>query len=161
MKKFSLRQLIIAALIAAVYAVLTVPLGALASQSFLQVRPAEALTILPLLFIEAVPGVAVGCLIANIFSGNIYDIVFGTLITLAAAIITRKLKNPYLGALPPVLLNAALLPLIWRFTGSDTMYFYSFLSTLATQALWIYGLGIPLYRTMQKLKPKIYGEIRK
>lgn len=159
MKNFTLKQITISALIAALYAALTVPLGALASQSMLQIRPAEALTMLPLLFAEAVPGVAIGCLAANIICGyGIYDIIFGTLITFVAAALTRRIKNPYVAALPPVLLNAALLPLIWMLAGSGTLYIYSFLSTLITQAAWIYGLGLPLYFLMKKLKPKIYKE---
>lgn len=160
MKKFTVRQLCIAAVIAALYTAFTVPLGFLASKSILQVRPAESLTMLPLLFIEAIPGVTVGCMLANIFCGfGIYDIIFGSLITLTAAYLTRIIKNPYLAALPPIILNAALLPLIWKFAGSDTIYIYSFLSTLLTQAVWIYGLGIPLYYIMKKLKPKIYKVI--
>ena len=162
MKKFSVRQLCIAAVIAALYTACTVPLGFLASQSMLQVRPAESLTILPILFAEAVPGVAVGCMLANIFCGyGIYDIIFGSLITLIAAYLTRIIKNPYFAALPPILINALLLPLIWKFAGGDVIYFYSFLSTLLTQAVWIYGLGIPLYYIMKKLKPKIYKQLPK
>ncbi|MDD4003060.1 MAG: QueT transporter family protein, partial [Clostridia bacterium] len=131
MKKFSLPQLTRAALIAALYSALTIPLGAISSQSFLQIRPAEALTMLPLLFAEAVPGLAIGCMIANIFGGyGIYDIIFGSLITLTAALLTRKIKKPLIAGLPPVLLNAALLPLIWIAFSAETIYLYSFFSTL-------------------------------
>ena len=151
MKKFSLPQLTRAALIAALYSAMTIPLGAISSQSFLQLRPAEALTMLPLLFAEAVPGLAIGCMIANIFGGyGIYDIVFGALITLAAAILTRIIKKPLLAGLPPVLLNAALLPLIWIAFSAETIYLYSFLSTLLTQTVWVYGLGLPMYYVLKK-----------
>lgn len=151
MKRLSLPQLTRAALIAALYSAMTIPLGAISSQSFLQFRPAEALTMLPLLFAEAVPGLAIGCMIANIFGGyGIYDIVFGALITLAAAILTRKIKKPLLAGLPPVLLNAALLPLIWIAFSAETIYLYSFLSTLLTQTVWVYGLGLPIYYVLKK-----------
>lgn len=151
MKRLSLPQLTRAALIAALYSAMTIPLGAISSQSFLQFRPAEALTMLPLLFAEAVPGLAIGCMIANIFGGyGIYDIVFGALITLAAAILTRKIKKPLLAGLPPVLLNAALLPLIWIAFSAETIYLYSFLSTLLTQTVWVYGLGLPMYYVLKK-----------
>ncbi|MDD4002862.1 MAG: QueT transporter family protein, partial [Clostridia bacterium] len=140
-----------AALIAALYSALTIPLGAISSQSFLQIRPAEALTMLPLLFAEAVPGLAIGCMIANIFGGyGIYDIVFGSLITLAAALLTRKIKKPLIAGLPPVLLNAALLPLIWIAFSAETIYLYSFFSTLLTQTVWVYGLGLPMYYVLKK-----------
>jgi uncharacterized membrane protein len=151
LKRLSLPQLTRAALIAALYSAMTIPLGAISSQSFLQFRPAEALTMLPLLFAEAVPGLAIGCMIANIFGGyGIYDIVFGALITLAAAILTRKIKKPLLAGLPPVLLNAALLPLIWIAFSAETIYLYSFLSTLLTQSVWVYGLGLPVYYVLKK-----------
>ena len=146
MKKFSSQQLSRAAIIAALYAALTIPLGALSSQSILQIRPAEALTILPILFFEAVPGLAIGCMLANLISGfGIYDVIFGSIITFIAAFLTRKIKKPLLAALPPVILNAVLLPLLWLALDAKTIYIYSFLSTLLTQAIWIYGLGIPLY----------------
>ena len=151
----SLKQTARAALIAALYVALTLPFGQLAFQNMFQVRPAEALTILPLLYAEVIPGLAVGCALANIFSGyGAYDIIFGSLITLAAAFLTRKLKNPFLGALPPVLLNALLLPLVWMAAGAGTAYLYSMASTLLTQAAWVYGLGIPLYYSVKKLREK-------
>ena len=151
--KMSLKQIARAAVIAALYVALTLPLGPLAYQNILQVRPAEALTILPMFFAEAVPGLAVGCMLANIFSGfGAYDVVFGSLITLLAAVLTSKIKNPFLAALPPVLLNALLLPLIWMMAGAGGAYFYSMGSTLLTQTVWIYGLGIPLYYSVKKLQ---------
>ena len=151
----SLKQIARAALIAALYVALTLPFGQLAFQNMFQVRPAEALTILPLFYGEAIPGLAIGCMLANIFSGyGAYDIVSGSLITLIAAFFTRKLKNLFLAALPPVLLNALLLPLVWMAAGARTAYLYSMGSTLLTQAVWVYGLGIPLYFSVKKLREK-------
>lgn len=151
MKNFSPKQIARAAIIAALYAALTIPLGALSSQSLLQIRPAEALNLLPLLLPEAIPGLAIGCAIANIFGGyGIYDIVFGSLITLAAAFLTRIIKKPPLAGIPPVLLNAVFLPLIWLAFSAETIYLYSFLSTLITQTVWVYGLGLPMYYLLKK-----------
>lgn len=157
MKNLSLRQLTRAAVIAALYAALTIPLGTLSSQSILQIRPAEALTLLPLIFPEAIFGLAVGCMLSNIICGfGIYDIVFGSLITLIAAYLTSRIKKPLLAAIPPVLLNAALLPLIWIAAGAgEIIYLYSFSSTFVTQAVWIYGLGIPLYYIIKGKSGKI------
>ena len=105
------RKIALAALIAAVYAVLCLALAPF-SYGPVQVRIAEALTLLPVLCAEAVPGVAVGCLLANLFTGSVWDMVIGTAATLAAALCTRALRNirvrnlPALSALPPVLFNA-------------------------------------------------------
>lgn len=102
------------AVIAASYTVLTY-LAGLAGLAFgpVQFRFSEALTILPIFTSAAVPGLTLGCLLSNIVSGyGIYDMVFGTLATLLAAILTRAVRNvrfrgiPILAPLPPVIVNA-------------------------------------------------------
>ena len=102
------------AVIAAAYAVLTW-LAALAGLAFgpVQFRFSEALTILPVFTSAAVPGLTLGCLLSNILSGyGIYDMVFGTLATFLAALLTRLVRNvkvrdiPILAPLPPVVINA-------------------------------------------------------
>ena len=103
------RTLARAAIIAALYTVLTLLLQPL-SYGEVQIRFSEALTILPVLLPEAVPALAVGCLLANILGGcTIFDIVFGTLATLLAAICTRDLrKNVLLASAMPVLFNGVI-----------------------------------------------------
>ena len=111
-----LRRLTQGAVIAAAYAALTYA-AALANLAYgpVQFRFSEALTVLPVLTSAAVPGLTVGCLLANIFSGyGIYDMVFGTLATLLAAVCTRLVRNvrfrgvPVLAPLPPVFFNAVI-----------------------------------------------------
>ena len=96
-----------AAIIAALYVVLTFSFMFM-SKDVLQLRVAEALTILPVFTSAAIPGLFVGCLISNIILGaTVVDIMFGSLATLLAAILTYKLKNrKWLAPLPPVLVNA-------------------------------------------------------
>lgn len=98
-----------AAIIAALYAALTLLLAPI-SYGEVQIRFSEALTILPVLLPEAVPALAVGCLLANILGGcTIFDIVFGTLATLLAALCTRALrKNVLLASAMPVLFNGVI-----------------------------------------------------
>ena len=107
------------AVIAAAYTVLTL-LAALANLAYgpVQFRFSEALTILPIFTSAAVPGLTLGCLLSNILSGyGVYDMVFGTLATLLAALLTRLVRNvkfrgiPILAPLPPVLLNALIVGL--------------------------------------------------
>ena len=97
------------AIIAALYAVLTLLLQPL-SYGEVQIRFSEALTLLPILMPEAVPALAVGCLLANVLGGcMLVDIVFGTLATLLAAICTRRLRERFwLAALMPVLFNGVI-----------------------------------------------------
>ena len=95
MKPRTTAQLSRAALIAALYMVLTLvpPFNAL-SFGAVQFRLGEALVVLPFLLDEAVPGVVAGCLVANFFSPfGLADVVIGTGVTLAAALLTRSLRR--------------------------------------------------------------------
>jgi uncharacterized membrane protein len=96
------------ALVAALYALLVL---AFAPLSFgpVQFRVAEALTLLPWLFPEAIPGLFVGCLVSNLFGGlGIVDMVFGSLATLVSAWLTSRMPNLLWAAVPPVLVNAVI-----------------------------------------------------
>ena len=99
------------AVISALYATLTLAVYPI-SYGPIQFRISEALTILPLFFAEAIPGLAIGCFIANIPMG-IWDMVIGTTATLLASIATRYLKKIYLGVIPPVVFNAFLIPVVF------------------------------------------------
>jgi uncharacterized membrane protein len=105
---FTVKNLCLSGIIAALYAGLTVLLQAL-SFGPVQIRVAEAMTLLPYLFPAAVPGLAIGCFIANLLgSPFMLDWIFGTLATLLAALLSRRMPNRYLAALPPVLCNAGI-----------------------------------------------------
>ena len=97
----------LAGLIAAVYAAATLLLP-IPQYLGVQFRMAEALTVLPFLFPEAIPGLAVGCFLANLASPIMLDWIFGTLATLLAALWSRRMPNVYLAALPPVFCNAVI-----------------------------------------------------
>ena len=93
-----LRNLALGGMVAALYAALTVLLAPL-SYGPVQLRFSEGLTLLPYFLPEAVPGLAVGCLIANLFGGyGAVDVVVGTGATLLAAVLTRRMLRPLTGA---------------------------------------------------------------
>lgn len=111
-----------ASLIAAIYIVLVliqmIPMP-FVNLTFgpVQLRIAEGLVLLPLVEAAAVPGVFVGCLLANLllapYSGfGLLDIIGGSLITLIAAYLTSKMKSRRTGIIPPVLLNGLIVS-IW------------------------------------------------
>lgn len=87
MRKFTTRDLTLAAVLAAVYAALTITLP-VPQYGAVQIRFAEALTVLPFLFPAATPGLFVGCIIANLFSPFVLDVVFGSMATLLACLWT-------------------------------------------------------------------------
>lgn len=104
------RSLCLSAIIAALYAALTLCLPAL-SYGAVQCRLAEALTLLPLVLPQAVPGLAIGCLVSNLLSPvGLWDVLFGTLATLLAGLCTRQLRqHPLLAAACPVVCNGVII----------------------------------------------------
>lgn len=115
----AIRSLCLSAMIAAVYAALTMALP-MFSYGPVQLRFSEALTVLPFFFPQAIPGLFLGCAIANLLSTfGIVDVIFGSLATLLAAIWTSKMKNAWLAPLPPVICNAVIIgvEMAWFETG--------------------------------------------
>lgn len=97
--------LALAGLIGAAYAAATLLLAPL-SYGPVQIRVAEALTVLPYLLPGAVPGLFIGCLIANLAGGyGVVDAVLGSGATLAAALLSARAPNAWLASLPPVVIN--------------------------------------------------------
>ena len=119
------RRICNAGVIAALYAVLTLALPIL-SYGPIQVRFAEALTVLPFFFPEAIPGLAIGCFIANLL-GSPYalDWVVGTAATLLAALWTSRVNIRWLAPLPPVLCNAVIIgaEIAWFEGGTSAAFF--------------------------------------
>ena len=125
MRKFTTKDLALAAVVAAAYAVLTMLLPG-PSYGYAQLRVAEALTVLPFFFPATAPGLLVGCLVANLLSPyGIVDVVCGTAATGLAAFLTMKAPNRWLAPLPPVLCNAVIVgaEIAW-FEGGFTAAFW-------------------------------------
>ena len=148
------------ALVAALYVVFTMPFGTISTASGLQFRPAEALTILPALCPYTVVGLTIGCAISNMTSAfGVFDVVLGSLTTLVAGLVCclRPFRKSYTAQIPPILLNAIFLPLVWMIgvpNAGAGVYFTNAISLLLTQSVVIYGLGTPLYFfTKKKLLP--------
>ena len=142
------------AVIAALYIALTMALAPI-SYGVIQLRVAESLTILPAVLPFSVIGLFIGCAISNSISlFGIYDVIFGSLITLLAGLLTSKLKNKWLAPLPPIVLNAFGLPLIWYLIGSETVYWVNVFSIFVSQTIILYLLGVPLLVLIKKTVAK-------
>ena len=103
------------AMIAALYAVLTVAMAPI-SYGPVQFRVSEALTLLPWYLPEAVPGLFIGCVVANFFGGyGVVDMVFGSLATLIGALLTRRAPRLWVGAVPPVVSNMLIIGAMLHF----------------------------------------------
>lgn len=176
MKKISVKTLSRCAMIAAVYFVISAAFLPLAFGP-LQIRFAEALTLLPVATPLGVWGVTLGCAVTNAYGvaagANILgplDIPLGTAATLAAALMSRGLRGvrfwglPLLAVLPPVLVNAlviggeltfaetgrVLVPLLWVNAA------YVGLGQLISCAV----IGLPLLCALERtgLRQRLFGE---
>ena len=110
MKNLSVRRLVRCAVIAAVYVVVCLVLAPF-SYGAVQVRVAEALCLLPVFGAVYIVGVTLGCFLANLLGSTVVDVVFGTLATLLACLVTYKLRDIRVkglaipASLPPVVFN--------------------------------------------------------
>ena len=152
------RYLTQGAAIAALYVVLTLVFAPI-SFGPLQVRIAELLTILPLFTPAAIPGLFIGCLLANIIGGAvILDIVFGSLATLIGAALGYLLrKNRWLVPIPAVAANALIVPLVLRYGYGEALPLYLMVIYVAAgEVLGCYVLG-ELFATVLLRRKQIFG----
>lgn len=146
-----------ASLIAALYVVLTFVANAagLASGA-IQIRLSEALTILPLFTWAAVPGLAIGCALANLLTGSaLWDIVFGTVATLIGALGTYFVgrKIPALGPVFPIVSNMLIVPLVLqKVYGLQDGYLYLMITVGIGEIITCGVLGWLLYKGLKKRK---------
>ncbi len=150
----AVRYIVEAAVIAAMYAAITILIPGGSGQ--IQIRVAEALSVLAFFTPAAIPGLFIGCLTANIFIGfGIYDIVFGSLASLIAAYLTRKMPSKLLAPLPPVLVNAVIVAFVLNATLNVPL-----LATMGFVALGegvaCYGLGYPLMLALEKHRGRLF-----
>jgi uncharacterized membrane protein len=163
MRDTNVTKIVQAAAIAAIYVVLTIFISAfnLASGA-IQVRISEALTILPYFTPAAIPGVTIGCLLANLLTGaSIFDIVFGSLATLLGAIGTYLLrKHKFLCTIPPVISNMLIIPWVLRYAygltmtigGTDVSIPFYMLTVGAGEVICCCVLGTILLNALAKVR---------
>ena len=151
----STRQIAKAGLLAALYAVLTVFMP-VPQYGGIQFRVAEAMTVLPFLFPEAIFGLTVGCFIANLFSPFLLDCVVGTAATFLAALWASRVKNPLWAPMPPVVCNAVIIgaEIAWFSAQDGENFLRAWLFNGFTvgfgELLACYVLGLLLLRALRK-----------
>lgn len=144
------------AVIAAMYVVLTyvTSLMGLASGA-IQVRISEALCVLPVFMPAAIPGLTIGCFLANLLMGNAaLDVIFGSVATLIGALGTYALrKHKYISLLPPILSNMIIVPVILRTAYHlEDAYIYLVATVGLGEFISIGILGLLLKMTLEKNK---------
>ncbi len=151
-----------AALIAALYVVLTYLASMLGlSSGAIQIRFSEALTILPYFTPAAIPGLFIGCVIANLLSGAvIWDVIFGSAATLIGALGTYLLcrKTKLLAPLPPIIANTVIVPFVltYAYGVPDGLPFLA-LTVGIGEIISCGVLGMILLKCLEKYKNHIFG----
>ena len=150
-----------AALIAALYVVLTMVFAPFSFRE-IQVRVSEALTILPAFTPAAVPGLFIGCLLANLLGGAaVPDVIFGSLATLIGAFFTWKLRNkhPFLAPVPPILSNMLIIPFVLRYAYGVPMAIPFMMLTVGFGEVLSCGvLGMLLYYALKKSQKQLFKQ---
>ncbi len=154
--------LTLAAIIAALYVVLTffANMLGLASGS-IQIRFSEALAILPYFTPAAVPGLTIGCFLANLLTGcALPDLIFGPIATLIGAFGTRLLRNKskWLAPLPPIAANAVILPIVLFYGYGIRPVWFSFITVTLGEIISCGVLGIILLDTLEKYRNQLFPE---
>jgi uncharacterized membrane protein len=158
MRRSTVQDLTLAALIAAVYAVLTLALP-IPAYSGVQLRVAEAMTVLPFLFPAATPGLFVGCFIANLFSPYPLDILCGSLATLLA--FPHAPLSPvqllWLNLVPPVLCNMVIVgaEIAWFETGFGPGFWTAYAFNAFTVGLGELIACVVLGELLLSILPKV------
>ncbi len=148
------------AVIAALYVALTLAFQPI-SFGAIQFRISEALCILPVFTFAGVPGVTLGCLIANILGGAaLPDIVFGTLATLIGAVLSYKVRtiSKWLVCVPPILSNAIIIPFVLRYAyGVPGIIPYLMLTVGTGEVLAVAVLGNILMLALEPKKDLLFS----
>lgn len=156
--KIRTRNITVAAIIAAIYAVVTMFLTYPMSYQASQFRVAEALTILPYFTPTAIPGLFLGCVISNMLSPvGPLDIIFGSLATLIGAVLTYLIGKSnlkykrYIAPFPPVIVNAIVVGILLHYTLQWPL-FVTMLQVGLGELICCYGLGLPILLLIEKNK---------
>jgi len=149
-----IRGIAVGAVVAALYVVLTYLANSLGLASgAIQVRLSEILTVMPVVTPYAIPGLFIGCVLANILTGcALWDVVFGSLATLIGAIFTYLLrKHNLLAVIPPILSNAIIVPFVLLFVYSlEGTYWYFFLTVGIGEVISCGVFGAILLKILKK-----------
>ncbi len=131
------------------------------SSGTIQIRFSEALCILPHFTGAAVPGLFVGCIIANLLTGAaLWDVIFGSLATLIGAVFTRMLKNKpaWLSPIPPIFSNTVIIPLVLTYAYGMTNGLPFIMLTVSIGEIISCGImGMLLLTCLKKYRTYIFG----
>lgn len=154
-RKKQLKLITTAAIIAALYATLTIVFAPI-SYGAVQFRISEILTVLPFFTPAAIPGLFIGCIVSNLFSPTmIVDVIVGSAATLLAAYLSRKMPNKWLVPVPPVICNAVIVGLELSLVYKMPLW-ATILSVGAGEAVVCFVGGYALIFALERVKNKLF-----
>lgn len=165
MMKTRILYLVQGAVIAALYVALVYVTNIFSpylNYGLIQFRLSELLCVLPIFTPAAIPGLFLGCLLSNIVSPmGIWDLIFGSLASLAAAYLTYRLRqHKILALLPPVAVNALVIgPMLfimgilpWEGAAGTIALLLNILFVGVGQAVVCIGVGFPFMKAIERSK---------
>lgn len=142
--------LVKSAAVAALYAVLTLLLP-VASYGPIQFRFSEILVLLVFYNKRFIPGLVLGCALANLFSPMlVFDVIFGTLSSYIAFILMQKAKNLYIASIFPVLLVSVPAIGTWLILASDEVFFVLLMQFMLSEFVMVSIIGVILFKILEK-----------
>ena len=136
--------------VAALYAVLTLLLP-VASYGPIQFRFSEILVLLVFYNKRFIPGLVLGCAIANLFSPMmLFDVVFGTLSSYIAFILMQRAKNLYVASIFPVLLVSVPAIGTWLILASDEVFFVLLMQFMLSEFVMVSIIGVLSFKILEK-----------
>lgn len=142
--------LVKSAAVAALYAVLTLLLP-VASYGPIQFRFSEILVLLVFYNKRFIPGLVLGCAIANLFSPMIvFDVVFGTLSSFIAFKLMQRAKNLYVASIFPVLLVSVPAIGTWLILASDEVFLVLLMQFMLSEFVMVSIIGVILFKLLEK-----------
>ncbi len=150
-----------AAVIAALYVVLTLFINAFnLANGNIQIRISESLTILPFFTPAAIPGLTIGCLLSNTFTGALPpDIIFGSLATLLGALGSYVLRaHKWLVPIPPIVANTLIVPFVLKYAyGLDAAVPFMMLTVGIGEIISCYVLGMILLNALNRFGKQLFS----
>lgn len=158
---YKTRFLVQAAVIAAIYVVLTLVFAPISyGESLIEFRISEMLTVLPFFTPAAIPGLFLGVIISNLFSPvGAIDVVLGSLATLLAAWLSYKMPKKALVPIPPIVVNGLVIGPMLHYVYNLPLLL-SILSVTVGEVVTCYGLGMVLLLVLDKYKKYLFMEYK-
>lgn len=146
---FQTKNLVRTAMVAALYGALTWVLSSL-SYGPIQFRLTEIMVLLAFIDSAYIPGLVLGCIIANIFSPmGFVDMAFGSFATLIAVFLISKTKSLFLATLYPTIANGIIIAIELYFI-LKLPFLLSFGEVALGEFIVVTCLGYPIFKAILK-----------